>query len=98
MAMPEDVHPDFAGDQEARLVFFTLPMALNYQRNSYKLREAATQAYQDESTARIFNIKNSTQASTEQLQLALIKHKVALQPNKHTQTRQTISQTVIQHR
>jgi hypothetical protein len=51
MMMPEDVHPDFGGNQETRLVFFTLPMALNYQRNSYKLREAATQAYNDASTS-----------------------------------------------
>jgi hypothetical protein len=73
-------------------------MALNYQRNSYKLREAATQAYNDASTSWVFNVKNSAQASTEQLQSALIKHKVALQPNKHTQTRQMISQTIAQNR
>jgi hypothetical protein len=106
MMMPEDVHPDFGGNQETRLVFFTLPMALNYQRNSYKLREAATQAYHDPSTSRVFDIQQSAlwRPSCQGgvggglLQSALIKHKVALQPNKHTQTRKTISQTVVQHR
>jgi hypothetical protein len=53
------VHPDFGGDEEKRLVFFTLPMALNYQRNSYKLREAATQTYEDTETARVFDITQS---------------------------------------
>lgn len=97
MKMPEDVHPDFGDDQESRLVFFTLPMALNYQRNSYKLREAATQTYQDTSTTWVFDSNNSAQTSTEQLQSALIKYKVALQPNKHTQTRQTISNTITEN-
>lgn len=39
--MPEDSQPNFHNNREARISYFTLPMALNYQRNSYKLWEAA---------------------------------------------------------
>lgn len=34
--MPEDSSPSFS-DEETRLVYFTFPMSLNYQRDSYKL-------------------------------------------------------------
>ena len=40
MKMPEDSSPDFSeSNSEVRLVYFTLPMSLNYQRDSYKLIE-----------------------------------------------------------
>lgn len=39
--MPEDSNPNFSSDEiEMRLAYFTLPMALNYQRDSYKLWES----------------------------------------------------------
>lgn len=98
MVMPEDVHPDFEGNKEKRLVFFTLPMALNYQRNSYKLREAATQTYQDSSTSWVFDIAQFSQLDLLHIQQALVKHKVALQPNKHTATRNKIAQTITTNR
>lgn len=96
MAMPEDAHPDFSW-QEERLVYFTLPMALNYQRNSYALRQGALAAYNDPETRRLFDMEKSAKASTEELQAALLKHKVALQPNKHTATWQKISQTIYEN-
>lgn len=65
-------------------------MALNYQRNSYKLWEAATQAWMDESTKWIFDPARVADADFTELQTALLKHRVALQPNKHPQTWQKI--------
>lgn len=97
MAMPEDAHPDFLS-QEERLVYFTLPMALNYQRNSYKLWEWALAAYNDPETRRIFNIEESAGSERGVVQQALLKHKVALQQNKHTATRQTIAKTIFHNR
>ena len=96
MAMPEDAHPTFLTTEE-KLVYFTLPMALYYQRNSYKLREWALAAYNDPETRRIFDIEKSARASKEDLQQALLKHKVALQPNKHTASWQKIAQTISEH-
>ena len=51
MKMPEDTNPWFSeNEREMCLAYFTLPMALNYQRNSYTLRENALQTYQDKQT------------------------------------------------
>lgn len=94
MTMPEDIHPDFNNNQESRLCFFTLPMSLNYQRNSYTLRESTTTSYQDLDTQLIFDLSRCTKASTDLLRAKLLLHKVALQRNKHVSTRQTIATTI----
>ncbi len=39
--MPEDDNPELERGTKENYLYFTLPMALNYQRNSYKLWEAA---------------------------------------------------------
>lgn len=95
--MPEDTKPvfkDTSQDLERRLVYFTLPMSLNYQRDSYKLWEACLKTYNDKDTADIFSIKNSALMETTTLRKKLTKHKIALQPNKHIHTWKTISETV----
>ena len=91
MKMPEDAHPEFE-NQESRLVYFTLPMALNYQRDSYKLWEAALKTFQE--NKEIFDVNYSAKLNSEQLRTYLLKNKVALQPNKHIATWQTISKTI----
>lgn len=83
--MPEDTKPVFKDtpqDFERRLVHFTLPMSLNYQRDSYKLWDACLTTYNDKNTADIFSIKNSSLMYTKTLREKLLKHKIALQPNK----------------
>lgn len=93
--MPEDSNPNFSSDlNEERLTYFTLPMSLNYQRDSYKLWQAALLTYQDKETKDVFSIKNSATMSDEALRKKLLKYKLALQPNKHINTWQTISKTV----
>ncbi len=99
MKMPEDENPWFSSDEnELCLAYFTLPMALNYQRNSYKLRESALQTYQDPMTKDVFDVKKSGLMSDDELRRKLMKYKLALQPNKHIQTWRKISQTVAEHR
>lgn len=96
--MPEDAKPaTLPRTGEATLAYFTLPMALNYQRNSYKLWEAATKTWQDETTAWVFNPIKAATAKFPDLQAALLKHKLALQPNKHPQTWQRICETLSNH-
>ncbi len=93
--MPEDSHPVFEeGDRESRLIYFTLPMSLNYQRDSYKLWEAALKTYEDPDTRDVFSILASATMSIDELRRKLLKHKVALQPNKHIQTWRRISETI----
>jgi hypothetical protein len=99
MKMPEDENPWFTDNQkELRLVYFTLPMALNYQRNSYSLRESVLKSYTDTDTNDLFSIKNSATMSSDILRSKLMKHKIALQPNKHIHTWQTIAQTMYTNR
>ncbi|MDD5731955.1 MAG: hypothetical protein PHU42_03635 [Patescibacteria group bacterium] len=93
--MPEDSSPDFSSlDKEIRLVYFTLPMALNYQRDSYKLWQSALKTFNDPETKSVFDIEKVSKMSSEELREKLLKYKLALQPNKHINTWQTISKTV----
>ena len=95
MKMPEDSNPDFSEeDKEVRLVYFTLPMSLNYQRDSYKLWESALKTFNDSETRIVFDVKSSANLNEEQLRNLLMKHKIALQPNKHIATWQMISKTI----
>ena len=95
MKMPEDASPEFSKeDEEQRLVYFTLPMSLNYQRDSYKLWEACLKTFNDDDTKKIFDIETSANMTEEDLRKILLKHKIALQPNKHITTWKTIAKTI----
>lgn len=94
--MPEDSNPKFSDDDtEARIAYFTLPMALNYQRDSYKLWEAALKTFNDQETRFVFDAVRVSTSSEGELRRALMKYKVALQPNKHVHTWMTIAKTVV---
>lgn len=83
--MPEDSNPQLEKQSLENYNYYTLPMALNYQRNSYKLWESANQTWNDKETSFVFDTKLVEKASFEQVQKALIKYKVALQQNKQTE-------------
>src|SRR5699024_6210307 len=80
--MPEDVNPHFEKSSLENYLYFTLPMALNYQRNSYILWESALKTYTDEETRFVFDPKLCLEKPFEEVQHALIKYKVALQKQK----------------
>lgn len=83
--MPEDENPHLEKDSLENYLYFTLPMALNYQRNSYTLWESANKTYHDEETRFVFNPKEVLNRPFEDVQYALTKYKVALQKNKQTE-------------
>jgi len=83
--MPEDANPNLDNNSKENYLYFTLPMALNYQRNSYKLWESALKTYNDEETNFVFNPKLCLEKSFEEVQHALTKYKVALQKQKQTE-------------
>jgi hypothetical protein len=91
--MPEDSHPEFQ-DEETKLVYFTLPMSLNYQRNSYTLWESCLKTFNDNGSKKVFDISNSSNLSEDELRNLLIKYKIALQPNKHINTWSRIAKTI----
>lgn len=92
--MPEDSNPHLSRDAIENYNYYTLPMALNYQRNSYKLWESANQTWNDKETNFVFDTKLVGKATFEQLQKALVKYRVALQPNKQTEIWMRLSNTI----
>ena len=74
--MPEDANPSLEKSSVENYLYFTLPMALNYQRNSYKLWESALKTYKDEETNFVFNPKLCLKKTFEEVQYALTKYKV----------------------
>ncbi len=96
--MPEDSNPGFVDDEkEQRFAYFSLPMALNYQRNSYILWESALETYNDKDTKIVFDVKYASKLPKETLRNHLLKYKLVLQPNKHIATWQKISQTIAEN-
>jgi len=93
--MPEDSHPKFNTEEE-RLAYFSLPMALNYQRDSYKLWENSLKSFEDKEIKDVFDVSKVSKMKIGELRKKLLKHKMALQPNKHVDTWQKISKTVFE--
>ena len=83
--MPEDSNPALPKSSLQNYMYFTLPMALNYQRNSYTLWESALKTYEDKETNFVFYPKKVLQTDFDKVQKALIKYKVALQKQKQTE-------------
>lgn len=83
--MPEDANPNLEKSSLENYLYFTLPMALNYQRNSYSLWESANQTYKDNKTNFVYNPHEVLKRTYEEVQVALTKYKVALQKNKQTE-------------
>jgi len=83
--MPEDANPGLRKGSDENYLYFTLPMALNYQRNSYRLWEATLQTYRDKETKDVFFPAAVVDMGIDALREKLLKHKVALQPNRHPQ-------------
>lgn len=92
--MPEDSNPSLPKDSKENYLYFTLPMALNYQRNSYKLWESAKRTYLDKGTHGVFDPKSVVSMTDEELREKLTKYKLALQPNKHPSIWRKISETL----
>ena len=94
--MPEDANPHFESSSLENYLYFTLPMALNYQRNSYTLWESALKTYTDEEIRFVFDSKLCLQKSFKEVQDALTKYKVALQKQKQTEIWLSLCNTFVE--
>ena len=92
--MPEDENPGLERSSKENYMYFTLPMALNYQRNSYVLWECANKMYIDKEAMKVFNSKEVCLLKEESLKEYLVKYKVALQPNKQPLIWRKICETI----
>jgi len=80
--MPEDallrvVPPEHLPD------VLTLGMALNYQRNSYKLWESVAATFEDADCRWLFSPSLVAVKTVDELRPALLQYRVGLQPNRH---------------
>lgn len=94
--MPEDANPHLEKSSCENYLYFTLPMALNYQRNSYTLWESANKTYQDEETRFVFHPKLCLEKNFEEVQSALTKYKIALQKQKQTEIWLSLCNTFVE--
>lgn len=81
--MPEDALKSAVWGDVDKLDVLTLGMSLNYQRNSYSLWSAVSSALDDEASRWVFSPIEVIKRSHDDLQETLIRHRIALQPNKH---------------
>ena len=89
--MPEHENPKLNKASKENYLYFTLPMALNYQRNSYVLWECANRLYKQEPM--LFDCAWAAQIPLNELRDILIEYKVALQPNKQPVIWKTLCST-----
>ena len=81
--MPEDANPSLNADSRENALYFTLPMALNYQRSAYALWESAAATWADEEARDAFFPEQAVRMGGEELRHRLLRHRLALQPNRH---------------
>ena len=89
--MPEHENPGLDSSSKENYMYFTLPMALNYQRNSYVLWECANRLFQD--APELFDCTAVLSMPESVLQEKLVNYKVALQPNKQPVIWKTLCNT-----
>jgi len=79
-----EVNPGLPRGSRENYLYFTLPCCINFQRNSPALWQSALDTYQDPSTNYVFFPEQLVEKEKEEVQRDLAKHKLALQPNKHS--------------
>ena len=92
--MTEDANPGFARASAENYIYFTLPMALNYQRNSYSLWESALATCCDPTACTVFDTRAVVSMDESVLREMLTRHRLALQPNKQPEIWRTLCCTI----
>jgi hypothetical protein len=92
-----EVNPGLPLNDRLNYLYFTLPVSLNFQRSSPAMWQAALKTYEDPETNYLFYPEKVAETPYEKVQKDLLKHKLSLQPNKHTQIWTAISKTLYEH-
>lgn len=79
-----EVNPGFPKASRENYIYFTLPVCLNFQRISPAMWASALKTYNDPATQYLFSPEQVIKKSREEIQTDLLKHKLGLQLNKHT--------------
>ena len=92
-----EVNPNHPIDSRENYLYFTLPVSLNFQRSSPAMWASALATYEDADTRYLFYPEKVVKRNRLEIQKDITKHKLALQPNKHTDIWRAISQTLHDH-
>lgn len=89
-----EVNPGLPPGSRKNYLYFTLPVCINFQRSSPAMWAAALATWEDETTRYVFFPEKLAVTPIEQVRADLVKHKLALQPNKHVLIWTTIAKTL----
>lgn len=89
-----EVNPGLPLASRENYLYFTLPVCINFQRNSPAMWAAALATWEDEATRYVFFPEELAKTPVEQIRADLVKHRLALQPNKHVLIWTTIAKTL----
>lgn len=92
-----EVNPGLPLASRENYLYFTLPVCINFQRNSPAMWAAALATWEDETTRYVFFPEKLAETPIEQIRADLVRHKLALQPNKHVLIWTTIAKTLHDH-
>lgn len=79
-----EVNPGFDKSSRENYLYFTLAPSLNFQRSSPAMWASALKTWEDPETNYLFFPEEVVKKSRERVQKDIVKHKLALQKNKHT--------------
>ena len=92
-----EVNPNLPKDSCENFLYFTMSVCVNFQRNSAALWQSALATYEDIETRYVFTPQAVIKADINTLRSHLMRHKVALQPNKHIEIWRRIATTLAEH-
>jgi len=92
-----EVHPDLPTESRENYLYFTLPVAVNFQRSSPAMWQSALKTWNDPKTRYVFFPERVTTEKRAVVQRDLIKYHLAVQTNKHPDIWIKISNTLKKH-
>src|SRR3989344_6049482 len=92
-----EVNPGLPKDSRENYLYFTLAPCINFQRSSPAMWASALKTYEDPQTRYLFLPEEVTARPVEQVRKGLLRHKLGLQPNKHTEIWTRICKTLQEH-
>lgn len=93
-----EVNPGLPLGGRDNYLYFTLPVCINFQRNSPAMWAAALRTYEDPATRYVFYPERLADVDdAARIRADLTKHKLALQPNKHVLIWTSIARTLHQY-
>ncbi len=92
-----EVNPGLEKGSRENYLYFTLPVCLNFQRSSPAMWQAALATWNDPETNYLYFPEEVVTTEIEKVRSDLLKHKLALQPNKHVEIWTRISKALHEH-